>query len=91
MNGNMQSARPHSVIIDGRKKTELTGVVDVSGFDEQTVSLTTEMGGLVIKGSELHITRLSLDTGDVTVEGNINAMQYTSGSSSKGIVSKLFR
>lgn len=71
---------------------ELTGVRDVSGFDEQTVSLITEMGGLVIKGTGLHITRLSLDTGDVTVEGNVNAMQYTTaGTPSKGLVSKLFR
>lgn len=92
MNENNIQTRPHNVIVDNRRKMELTGVKDVSGFDEQTVSLITEMGGLVIKGSGLHITRLSLDTGDVTVEGNINAMQYTtSGSSSKGFVSKLFR
>ena len=88
---NIQT-RPHNIIIDNRKKMELSGVNDVSGFDEQTVSLTTEMGGLVIKGTGLHITKLSLDTGDVTVEGNLNAMQYTTNaSSSKGFVSKLFR
>lgn len=92
MNENNVQSRPHNVIIDNRKKIELTGVRDVSGFDEQTVSLTTEMGGLIIKGTQLHITRLSLDTGDVTVEGNMNAMQYTtSGAASKGFVSKLFR
>lgn len=92
MNENNIQTRPHNVIIDNRRKMELTGVKDVSGFDEQTVSLITEMGGLVIKGSGLHITRLSLDTGDVTVEGNVNAMQYTTaGASSKGFVSKLFK
>lgn len=91
LENNIQT-RPHNIIIDNRKKIELSGVNDVSGFDEQTVSLTTEMGGLVIKGTGLHITKLSLDTGDVTVEGNLNAMQYTTNtSSSKGFVSKLFR
>ena len=92
MNENNIQIKPHNVIIDNRRKMELTGVCDVSGFDEQTVSLITEMGGLVIKGTGLHITRLSLDTGDVTVEGNVNAMQYTTaGTPSKGLVSKLFR
>ena len=92
MNENNIQTKPHNVIIDNRRKMELTGVRDVSGLDEQTVSLITEMGGLVIKGTGLHITRLSLDTGDVTVEGNVNAMQYTTaGTPSKGIVSKLFR
>lgn len=92
MNENSIQTKPHNVIIDNRRKMELTGVRDVSGFDEQTVSLITEMGGLVIKGTGLHITRLSLDTGDVTVEGNVNAMQYTTaGTPSKGLVSKLFR
>ncbi len=92
MNENNIQTKPHNVIIDNRRKMELTGVRGVSGFDEQTVSLITEMGGLVIKGTGLHITRLSLDTGDVTVEGNVNAMQYTTaGTPSKGLVSKLFR
>ena len=92
MNENNIQTKPHNVIIDNRRKMELTGVRDVSGFDEQTVSLITERGGFVIKGTGLHITRLSLDTGDVAVEGNVNAMQYTTaGTPSKGLVSKLFR
>lgn len=92
MSDNNIQTRPHNVIIDNRRRMELTGVKDVSGFDEQTVNLLTDMGGLVIKGAGLHITRLSLDTGDVAVEGNINAMQYTtSGTSSKGFVAKLFK
>ena len=81
----------HTVYIENRKSIVFTGITDVTGFDEQTVTLKSELGGIVIKGSDLQISRLSLDTGDVTVDGNINSLQYTSSANSKGMFSKIFR
>ena len=81
----------HTVYIENRKSIVFTGITDVTGFDEQTVTLKSELGGIIIKGSDLQISRLSLDTGDVTVDGNINSLQYTSSANSKGMFSKIFR
>ena len=81
----------HTVYIENRKCIVFTGITDVTGFDEQTVSLKSELGGIIIKGSELQISKLSLETGDVTVDGNINSLQYMSSAGSKGMFSKIFK
>ena len=81
--------KPHSLVLDNRKKLSLTGVEDVSGFNEETVSLKTTAGGLIVKGSNLHISRLDLDTGDVEIEGIINLLNYTESKSDKGFIQRL--
>lgn len=83
--------KPHSLSLDNREVLNLTGILDVSGFDEETISLQTPCGNLIVKGQSLHINRLSLDTGDVSVDGRINSLQYLGDTRQKGIVSKLFR
>lgn len=82
---------PHSLIIENRSVLTLTGVTDVSGFDDLTVNVFTDYGQIIIKGVKLHISKLSLDTGEVTIDGTINSLQYTSSSQQKGMLSKLFK
>ncbi len=80
----------HSLILDNRNTLNLSGVTDVAGFDEQTVNLVTECGVLIVKGENLHINKLNLDSKDVCIDGTINSLQYIN-SSNKSIKSKLFR
>ncbi|MBE6738165.1 MAG: sporulation protein YabP [Ruminococcaceae bacterium] len=82
---------PHSINLDNRSVLILTGIKDVSGFDEQTVNLLTPMGTLIVKGEQLHINKLSLDTGEVTIDGKINSLQYLGDMKQKGFMSKIFR
>lgn len=86
----ISKSKKHTLMLDNRSKLMITGAQDVNGFNEETVSVQTADGALVIKGSGLHIEKLNLDTGDVCIEGKVNAMQYI-GSASKSKLSKLFR
>lgn len=86
----ISKSKRHSLMLDNRSKLVITGAEDVNGFNEEAVSVKTTDGTLVIKGSSLHIDKLNLDTGDVSIEGKVNAMQYI-GSASKSKLSKLFR
>ena len=85
-----ENLKKHTLMLDNRSKLMITGAQDVNGFNEETVSVQTSDGTLVIKGSALHIEKLNLDTGDVCIEGKVSAMQYI-GSASKSKLSKLFR
>ena len=69
-------SKPHSITIEGREKIIVNGVRDVASFDENEVSLETEAGGLTIKGTDLHINRLSVDDGTLFVEGYIISCIY---------------
>ncbi len=80
----------HTLMLDNRTSLSLTGVSDVVGFDEQTVNLMTDCGTLIVKGENLHINKLSLDTKDVCIDGTVNSLQYISHST-KTLKSKLFK
>lgn len=83
---------PHNLILEGRKSLTISGVLDVDSFDDQTVVAYTELGELTIRGKNLHINKLSLDTGELTLDGEIASMVYTDNQpNSGGLLSKLFR
>lgn len=72
-------ARPamgHRVMLEEREQLVISGVEEVESFDESTIFLTTAQGCLEIQGEELHIEKLSLDGGDLKVEGRVNALIY---------------
>ena len=82
--------KPHILTLDNRKLLTLSGVEDVSGFDEQTINVKLSDATLVVKGAGLHISKLSLDSGDVVIDGLITSLQYL-GASSGSLRSRLFR
>ena len=67
---------PHQLIVQDRHVAELTGVSDVDSFDEKTISLYTQLGELTIKGRELHIDAMSVETGDMVITGDIWSAVY---------------
>ena len=67
---------PYGMKMDGRERMELSGVSDVSGFDENTVMLTTAGGELTVRGTELHIERIDLDVGELELRGHIQEFRY---------------
>ena len=63
----------HNIIIESRKKATICGVKDVLTYTENSVIAITELGTLNIKGKEMHIDLLSIEQGDLTVSGHIDA------------------
>ncbi len=82
--------KPSSLILDNRKKLSVTGVEDVVGFNDESVSLKTVNGDLLVNGSKLHISKLDLDTGNVELEGIINSLQYSREKNDKSFMQRLF-
>ena len=58
-------------------KENLTGILDVISFDENTIVLDTDMGLLTIKGKDLHVNRLSLEKGEIDIEGRTDSLVYS--------------
>ena len=84
-------SKKHSIVLNCREKLVMTGAEDVNGFNEETISVKTSCGMLIIKGRNLHIDKLNLETGDLSIDGKINAMQYLGGDSSRSKFSRLFK
>ncbi len=88
---NKNTDAPHNIILEARARMSVSGVIDVESFDESAVTLYTTRGLLMIRGSGLHIERLSLETGELGVEGTIDSLQYTDEQASGGFWSRLLR
>ena len=67
---------PHKLQLNERTSLTMTGVAEVVSFDENTVVLQTSLGLLVIQGQQLQLKNLTLEGGQVAVEGSIRALSY---------------
>lgn len=86
--------KQHKIVMNNRKTGSFTGVLDVLSFDLGEILLETELGMLCIRGKDLHVNRLSLEKGEVDIDGEIEALTYSevSGFAKKGSVfGKLFK
>lgn len=83
-----------NIVLENREKLNISGVLDVLSFDDQIVILETELGLLTVKGENLRINKLSLDTSEVVVDGQISQLAYSEKENiekSGGLLNKIFR
>lgn len=84
-----------NLILENREKLTITGVVDVLSFDDQIVIVETELGMLTIKGEDLRINKLSIDSSEVIIEGEVFNLGYSDNDISKknnvSILGKIFK
>ena len=93
-NVNVNSNIIQNIVLENRKKLSISGVNDVLSFDDQVVIVDTELGLLTVKGENIKITKLSLDTAEVIIEGEINNLSYSQNNQEKNsssILSKIFK
>lgn len=90
-----QSNSNHKVSFVGRSNGIITGVKDVLSFDANEIILDTEMGMLMMKGTELHVTSLTVEKGEVKIDGRIDSLIYSEMHGGKkqaeGIFARLFK
>ena len=75
---------PHHVALEERRSLTVSGVEDVERFDETGIIMSTDGGTLVVTGEGLHIGKLSLDGGELHVDGRIDAISYEGGTEERG-------
>ena len=75
---------PHRLVLEERGKLTVTGVTEISGFDDTAVIAQTELGQLLVQGQELKLKKLSAEDGQVAVEGRICALSYEEPRQSRG-------
>ena len=82
-----------NVILENREKVSLTGIKDVLSFDDEIVILESELGILSIKGTNLRVNKISVDSGDVIVEGSIKGIEYSDKEpfQKQGLMSRIFK
>lgn len=92
---NINSNAIQNLILENRSKLSVSGVLDVLSFDDQIVIIETELGLLTIKGETLRINKLSIDTSEVIVEGQIDSISYSSKDlnkkSNESFLGKIFK
>lgn len=87
-----RNAYDHKLTMEGREHLTVSGVENVERFDETCIVMTTCVGSLVITGENLHIDKLSLDGGELHVDGQIDGLEYEDrhSHSGGGLLARLF-
>ena len=89
------STRTHKVTMTNRRSCMINGVNDVLSFDIHEILLETEQGMLMIKGDDLHVSRLTLEKGEVDIDGKIDSFTYSdvanTGHKNESLLTRLFR
>lgn len=89
------SGRPHACSLQNRSAASLTGIREVVSFDENQVVMDTDMGLLTMKGKDLHVSRLSVEKGEVEVDGTVDSLVYSSNEAyrkaGQSLLARLFR
>ena len=83
-----------NLILENREKSSVSGVLDVLSFDDQVVMVETELGLLTVKGENLKINKLSIDTSEVIVEGDVAYLSYSEKNQERtktSILNKIFK
>ena len=84
-----------NLVLENRGKLSISGVLDVLSFDDLVVMVETELGLLTVKGENLRINKLSIETSEVIVEGDISYLAYsnkdTEKNSKSNLISKIFK
>ena len=93
INTNINPNIVQNLVLENRKKLSVSGVNDVLSFDDQVVMIDTELGLLTVKGENIRINKLSLDTAEVIIEGEISTLIYSQTKQEKtgSILSKIFK
>lgn len=71
-----QPAMPQNIILEGRKKLSVSGVEDIDSFDESSAVIFTNLGLIEVKGSDIHMNKLNLESGEIVLEGNFDSFVY---------------
>lgn len=92
---NSSKQRVHKLMLTNRRTCTINGVSDVLSFDIHEILLETDQGMLMLKGDDLHVNRLSLEKGEVDIDGRIDSLAYSENAGYQGkgdsFLSKLFK
>lgn len=90
-----KTMKMQNIILENRNKLHLSGVLDVLNFDEEIVTVDTELGVLIIKGSDLRLNKFNLENEELNIDGEVISMTYDNKSYSskkgEGLLTKIFK
>lgn len=85
----------HNLSVRNRERGTMTGILDVISFDESSIVLDTDLGLMTIRGKDLHVSRLTLEKGEIDIEGHMDSFVYSSNDSyrknSQSLFMRLFK
>ncbi len=86
-----RSKGQQNLILENRERLTVSGVVEVNGFDDSSVQLRTDLGEMLVFGRDLTVEELSVETGELTVRGEVVSVEYRETPEKRTLFSRLFQ
>ena len=81
----------HSVQLDNKSQLKISGVEGVAGLTDTLANIIIEGEMLEIKGSNLKCEKLSVETGELIIVGQITAILYKEKPTKKSLLKRLLK
>lgn len=91
MSDEAKEFKNQNIIIESREKMLITGVRDVVSFNENGVKLNTTLGALLIRGEDMSVDKLNVQTGELNVRGHVSGLVYSDDSGGRSVISRIFK
>lgn len=90
---NSNEGKSHRLILEERSQLRVCGVTEILHFDEEEIAVATDLGELTIRGQGLHLNKIDVEDGELSVEGDLEGLSYSSGPANhqEGWLARLFR
>ena len=86
----MENKAPSNIVLTNRSELSVSGVNDVSGYDEMQVEAETQNGLLFIRGSGLKSCGVNREKKELELSGRIDGLIYGVQTEKKNLFSRLF-
>jgi sporulation protein YabP len=89
----LSKPKVQNLILENREKLSISGIIDVESFNDESVVIDTELGVLIVSGDDLHISKLNIDSSELSIEGTIISCEYSDRDSrgKAGFFAKMFK
>jgi sporulation protein YabP len=85
--------KPHKLTLENREKLTLTGIGKVHNANEHTISVEVNGTNLIIEGSQMQVSKLDVQSGNMEVLGIISVIKYNNSGarSAKNFLNRVFK
>lgn len=80
----MEENKVHNIILEKREKLLISGVKDIGVYNEELVELSTVMGEMLVRGSNMHINKFNTADGELIIDGMIDSIAYEEEKENRG-------
>ena len=87
----IENNKNQCIVLENKSILKVNGVEGVVNLTDQSVSVLVNGETLEVKGSNLKAEKLSVETGELVLNGNITSIKFEEQKEKRGLIKRIFK